>query len=70
MSSWMYGICCRVFFEEDLLRHIVGALSLVLLTFIVVHCERHFLVVLVYDWLMNGTYLRLHNNEVLVHGLM
>jgi hypothetical protein len=66
----MYGICCRVLFEEDQLRHIVGALSLVLLAYIMVHCERYLLVVLVYDWIMCGTYLRLHNNEVVAHGLM
>lgn len=50
--------------------HIVGALSLVLLTYLMVHCERHLLVVLVYDWLMSGTCLRLYNNEVLAHGFM
>jgi hypothetical protein len=53
-----------------MLRHIVGALSLVLLAYLVVHCERHLLVVLVYDWIMSGTCLRLHNSEVVAHGLM
>ena len=50
--------------------HIVGALSLVLLTYLMVHCERHLLVVLVYDWLMSGICLRLYKSEVLTYGLM
>jgi hypothetical protein len=68
--SWMFGICCNVWFEADLLRHIAGVLSLVLLVYLVVHCEKHLLVVLVYDWLMSGTCLRLYISEVLAHGLM
>jgi len=66
----LYGSCCSGCSELDMLKYIVGALSLVLLAYIVLHCERHLLVVLVYDWLMNGTCLRLHYNEVLAHGLM
>ena len=51
-------------------KHIVGALSLVLLTYLMVHFERHLLVVLVYDCIMNGTRLRLYHIEVFSHGLM
>jgi hypothetical protein len=53
-----------------MLRHIVGAFSLVLLAYLVENCERNYLVVLVYDCIRNGTYLRLHKNEALVHGIM
>jgi hypothetical protein len=58
MPSWMFGICCDVWFDEDLLRHITGVLSLVLLVYLVVHCEKHLLVVFLYDWHMHGTCLR------------
>jgi hypothetical protein len=50
------------------LKYIVNELSLIY-WHILWYCERHLLVVLVYDRIMNDTSLRLHNSEVLAHGL-